>query len=141
MATGHYKALRVDGVTDMDAHMRPGHPDEDAGDTVAQAGCSADVAGSCPAGATQLPPATQLATQAVQAQPEVFFLVSGATSNVCVMESADCTKPLGLKLPLQRLQPTSSTETADIVTKRLLLSLQARTATEPCDSALLGAAC
>lgn len=88
------------------------------------------------AGATQVLASTQLLTQlptqgvsAPEALPEVYFMVSAATSNVCIMESADCTKPLGLKVPLQRLHPASCHETAQTVTRRLLSSLRVRSCT------------
>jgi hypothetical protein len=66
---------------------------------------------------------------------DVFFAVSSSTANVCLMRDASLAHPLGMKLPMQRLQPAmksateagqGAVESCDDVVKRLLTALQVR---------------
>jgi hypothetical protein len=55
---------------------------------------------------------------------EVFFMVSNCTGNVCLMRYASSSYPLGVKLPLQRLQPHKPEDTCEAIVQRLSFALQ-----------------
>ena len=84
-----------------------------------------------PAAASELCISDQAALQ-LEGAAELYFMVNCDTDNVCLMRDARDTRPLGLKLPLLRLQPAACDEAVEAVVQRLLGSLGVRSGTCGC---------